>query len=207
MSSHRISHPSLFPVSFPLFDDVIRSNEAGEGGGHNHGSHREPLACRLLAMTVAPSLGREDGWTSHSRTAWVTVDACGVFEQSQHRDPGPCRILTRDSSSVWMFTKIRSWSPWPSWAGGRDESSSERVTRRSSGPNCTRMNADDPGHRVRSARLDCWRSTRNPQLLLRLPDVIDAAPAYNRAGHILVWRCPHEPSVVGWSEPTSADPT
>src|ERR1700693_3449579 len=29
---------------------------------------------------------REDGWTSHSRTAWVTVDACGVFGQCQHRE-------------------------------------------------------------------------------------------------------------------------
>jgi hypothetical protein len=33
----------------------------------------------------------------------------------------------------------------------RDESSSERVTRRPCGPTGTRMNVDDPEHRVRSA--------------------------------------------------------
>lgn len=33
-----------------------------------------------------PDLRREDGWTSHSRTSWVTLDARGVFGQSQHRE-------------------------------------------------------------------------------------------------------------------------
>src|SRR5262249_52165497 len=37
------------------------------------------------------------------------------------------------------------------WPRVRDESSSERVARRPRGPDCTRRNADDPGHRVRSA--------------------------------------------------------
>ena len=145
------------PLTLALGEALLGSRKPTSGCGSSRSWWRWPRWTRSALCAFCARLSGNGGtWRSSGRPPWPCWPWC---RSGWGRVPPLLSSLPQDPD---LEVKSRV----------RDESSSERVTRRPCGPNRTRMNTDDPGHRVRSAE--------GPDGERRGADVVDQERGHRR---------------------------